>query len=51
MMIIDILAYGMTACIVSTICCIILDIDLHRFRNIVLTFSIAGIIKKTLDYM
>lgn len=51
MMIIDILAYGMTACVVSTIFCIILDVDLHRFRNIVLTFTAASLIKKTYDYM
>ena len=47
--IIEILAYGMTGLVVSTIGCIMFDIK--HFRNIVVTFTIACLIKKTLNYV
>lgn len=50
-MILDILAYGMTCCVVSTLFCIMFDVEMYRFRNIVLGVTLASIIKKTFDYM
>ena len=49
--IIEILAYGMTGLVVSTIGCILFDVDTKNFRNIVATFTVACLIKKTLDYV
>ena len=49
--IIDILAYGMTGLLVSSLGCIIFDVELKQFRNIVATVTFACLIKKTLDYM
>ena len=48
---IDILAYGMTGLVVSSIGCIMFNVELKYFRNIVITFTFACLIKKTLDYM
>ncbi len=49
--IIEIFTYGMYGCALSSIGCIMLNIELTNFRNIVITFTFACVIKKTLDYI
>lgn len=49
--IIDILAYGMTGLVVSSIGCIMFDVDLKYFKYIVTTFTFACILKRTFDYI
>ena len=49
--IVEILNYGMTGLVVSSIGCIMFDVELMKFRHIVTTITIACLIKKTLDYM
>ncbi len=49
--IIEILSYGMTGCIISSIGCIIFNVDFKKFRNIVIIFTMTCLIKKTLEYV
>ena len=49
--IINILCYGMTACITTTIVCIVYDVDPYYSKNIVLTITLSSIIKNVLHFM
>lgn len=49
--IVNILAYGMTACITTTIVCITYNVDTYYSKNIILTITLSCIIRKAIHYL